>query len=94
MDQLHQQPGAVDRALSELNQQHHNIARLRDQRIDHTKPFTYLAELDHHPWLGEPQWRLETLDQCLQDYQRDSQRLCELDRQPARACAASETFGA
>lgn len=81
VDRLRQQLGEVERAVLALNQQHHTIARLRDQRIDHAKPFTYLAELDHHPWLGESEWRLETLDKRLRDYQHDGQRICELDRQ-------------
>ena len=80
-DRLRQQLGELDQTLSELERQHQGIARMREQRIDHCEPFTWLADLDHLPWLGEGEWSLDTLAEKLQIWLGDCQRLVELDRQ-------------
>lgn len=73
LDDVHQQQRA-------LNDEHQTIERLRNQRADQAEEFSYLSELPHHPWLGEPEWSLDQLAERLQSYQRDSQQLQQLNR--------------
>ncbi len=77
---LIQQLNEVSLEQSQLQQQHQQIERARNQRGDSGEPFSYLDQLDHHPWLGEPDWPLEQLAERLQSYQRDCRQLLELDR--------------
>ena len=79
-DRLRERLNEVTRAQTQLSQQHERIDRARHQRGDTGEPFTYLAELDHHVWLGETDWSLDELADRLQTYQGDCRQLLDLDR--------------
>jgi len=82
---------AEDRAT--LDNRHKAIDRMRHQRGDEAEPFTYLDQLDHHPWLGEPDWSLDDLANRLQQYQRDCRDLLDLDRDLHRILAELHAGG-
>ena len=65
--------------LESLKQQHRQIEQRRNQRIDHEGQFTWLADLPHRPWLGQPEFSLGQLSERLQTYQADCRQLLELD---------------
>ncbi len=65
--------------LESLRHQHRQIDQRRNQRIDHESPFTWLADLPHHPWLAQPGFALDQLAERLQTYQADCRQLRELD---------------
>ncbi len=76
---LDQQRQQRQQDLETLKQQHRQIEQRRNQRIDHEGPFTWLADLPHHPWLAQPEFALEQLADRLQTYQADCRQLPELD---------------
>ncbi|MGM0632745.1 MAG: hypothetical protein ACQETO_06170, partial [Pseudomonadota bacterium] len=80
-DQLRQALHDVQRQQNLLDDRNRQIARIREARGDDGEPFSYLADLDHQPWLGEPEWSLDDLAARLSEYQQDCRRLLELDRQ-------------
>ncbi|BBF66452.1 hypothetical protein [Acidithiobacillus ferridurans] len=67
--------------LATLQQQHRLIELRRNQRLDHGGPFTWLADLPHHPWLAQPEFALEQLAERLQTYLADCRELLDLDEQ-------------
>ncbi|MCH8552621.1 MAG: hypothetical protein LAT62_11830 [Natronospirillum sp.] len=80
-EQLRQALYDVQQQQNRLDDKHRQIARIREQRGDDGEPFTFLADLDHQPWLGEPDWSLEELADKLGEYQQGCRRLLDLDRQ-------------
>lgn len=76
---LDQQRQQRQQDLETLKQQHRQIEQRRNQRIDHEGPFTWLADLPHHPWLAQPEFALDQLAERLQTYQTDCRQLLELD---------------
>lgn len=78
---LDRQRQQLQQALLAVQQQHRQIEQRRNQRLDHESPFTWLAELPHHPWLAQPELALEQLAERLQTYQTDCRQLLELDEQ-------------
>lgn len=79
-DRLRERLNEVGRAQAQLNQQHERIEKARHQRGDSGEPFSYLVDLDHYVWLGEPDWSLDDLADRLQAYQGDCRQLLDLDR--------------
>lgn len=67
--------------LDTLQQQHRQIEQRRNQRQDHEAPFTWLADLPHHPWLAQPAFALDQLSEQLQGYLGDCRQLLHLDDQ-------------
>jgi hypothetical protein len=63
-----------------LSHKHQRIDGLRNRRIDTEPRFGYLADLPHHPWLGDTSIALENLADGLEEYQRLCQQLIGLDR--------------
>lgn len=80
-EQLRQALYDVQQQQNRLNDKHRQIARIREARGDDGEPFSYLADLDHQPWLGEPDWSLDDLADKLSEYQQGCRRLLDLDRQ-------------
>ena len=80
-EQLRQALYDVRQQQHRLDEKSRQIARIREARGDDGEPFSYLADLDHQPWLGEPEWSLEELADKLSEYQQGCRRLLELDRQ-------------
>lgn len=80
-EQLREALYEVQQQANRLDEKQRRIARLREARGDDDEVFSYLADLEHHPWLGETEWSLEDLADRLGDYQNDCRRLLELDRQ-------------
>ncbi|MEX1198284.1 MAG: hypothetical protein WEB57_10545 [Pseudohongiellaceae bacterium] len=80
-EQLRKELYDVQQQQNRLSDKNHRIARVRDARGDDGEPFSYLADLDHQPWLGEPEWSLDDLADRLDEYQRDCRRLLELGSQ-------------
>ncbi len=64
-----------------LEDSHHEIDRIRQNRGDNDEQFNWLEDLPHTPWVGDPELPLERLVETLRQYQRDCQRLKELDRE-------------
>ncbi|MFY0664100.1 MAG: hypothetical protein JXQ97_05715 [Natronospirillum sp.] len=78
-EQLQTQLSAVHRKQDRLQQDHRTISQLRDHRADTLDEYQYLSELPHHKWLGEADWPLSELSECLQQYQRDCRALQQLN---------------
>jgi hypothetical protein len=76
LDQRRQQ---LQQELASLRQQHRQIEQRRNLRQDHEGQFAWLADLPHHPWLGQPQFALDELAERLQTYLSDCRRLKDLD---------------
>lgn len=76
---LGRQQQQLQQDLLSLQQQHRQIEQRRNQRQDHEGQFTWLAELPHHPWLGQPEFALEELAERLQTYLSDCRRLMDVD---------------
>ncbi|MYZ52269.1 hypothetical protein [Malikia spinosa] len=76
---LDQQRQQLQQGLSSLVQQHRQIEQRRNLRQDQEGQFVWLAELPHHPWLGQPQFELDELAERLQTYLSDCRRLKDLD---------------
>jgi len=76
---LDEQRQHTQQSLETLKQQHRQIEHRRNQRIDQEGSFAWLANLPHHPWLGQPEFALEQLAERLQTYQGDCRQLLELD---------------
>jgi len=79
-EQLREALHGVQKQKNQLDDKNHQIARIREARGDDGEPFSYLADLDHQPWLGEPEWSLEDLADRLSNYQQDCRRLLDLGR--------------
>ncbi|MEZ5592744.1 MAG: hypothetical protein R3F53_19400 [Gammaproteobacteria bacterium] len=92
-EQLREQFNTLGKAQSRLEQQQLSIEQARRQRSDSGEPFSYLAQLDHQPWLGEPEWTLDELADKLQIYQRDCRQLRELDNALQHGLAALHAGG-
>lgn len=65
--------------LESLKQQHRQVEQRRNQRIDHDSPFTWLADLPHHPWLAQPEFPIDQLSERLQTFLTDCRQLLDLD---------------
>jgi len=65
--------------LDQLQLRHRQIEQRRNQRQDHEGQFSWLAELPHQPWLGQPEFVLDDLADHLQTYLADCRRLGDLD---------------
>ncbi len=76
LDERRQQ---LQQGQSSLVQQHRQIEQRRNMRQDHEGQFAWLAELPHHPWLGQPKFELDELAERLQTYLSDCRRLKDLD---------------
>jgi len=63
-----------------LDAAHQEIDRIRQNRGDTDEQFSWLADLPHTPWVGDPELPLDQIAQTLRDYQRDCYQLKELDR--------------
>lgn len=92
-ERLRNQLDDVHRQQRALNDAHQTIERLRNQRADQADEFSYLNELPHHPWLGEPEWALDQLAERLQSYQRDCQQLQQLNRDLRAGLAELHSHG-
>lgn len=90
---LDQQRQQRQQDLETLKQQHRQIEQRRNQRIDQEGPFTWLADLPHHPWLAQPEFALEQLAERLQTYQADCRQLLELDELIRRLLGEIHTGG-
>jgi hypothetical protein len=78
---LDQQRQQTQKDLDLLAQQHRQIEKNRNQRIDQEGPFTWLPDLPHHPWLAQPDFTLDQLADRLQTYQADCRQLLDLEDQ-------------
>lgn len=76
LDERRQQ---LQQGQSSLVQQHRQIEQRRNMRQDHEGQFVWLADLPHHPWLGQPKLELDELAERLQTYLSDCRRLKDLD---------------
>jgi len=63
-----------------LEAAHQEIDRIRQNRGDTDEQFNWLEDLPHTPWVGDPELPLDRLAETLREYQRDCQRLKDLDR--------------
>jgi hypothetical protein len=90
---LDQQRQQLQQNLAALQQQHRKIEQRRTQRLDHQAPFTWLAELPHHPWLAQPDFALEQLADRLQTYLVDCRDLLNLDEQIRHLLGEIHTSG-
>ncbi|MDO9477885.1 MAG: hypothetical protein Q7L07_14335 [Pseudohongiella sp.] len=77
---LRQELLGVQQQQSRLDDKNRQIIRMREARSDESESFSYLADLDHYPWVGESPWSLEDLAEKLSEYQQNCRRLLELDR--------------
>ncbi|TIC80353.1 hypothetical protein E5K04_12320 [Crenobacter intestini] len=73
------QQQALQQALQSLEQQHRQIERLRNQRVDQQEQFNWLDALPHIPCLAEPGFELDELAERLQVYLTDCRKLLEQD---------------
>lgn len=80
-DQLRQQREQLSLDMNRLAADHDKIDHLRRQRRDLAEEYNYLADMPHHPWLGEGEWSLDQLAQRMETFQRDCQRLEQLNRE-------------
>lgn len=92
-ERLRDQLDAVFQQQRSLNEAHQTIERLRNQRADQADEFSYLNDLPHHPWLGEPDWPQDQLAEYLQSYQHDCQQLQRLDRDLRAGLAELHSHG-
>jgi hypothetical protein len=76
---LDHQRQQLQQDLQALQQQHRQIDQRRNQRQDHEGLIVWLAELPHHPWLGQPEFALDELAERLHTYISDCRRLRDLD---------------
>jgi len=90
---LDQQRQQRQHDLSALHQQHRQIEQRRNQRLDHQEPFTWLADLPHHPWLAQPPFALEQMAERLQTYLADCRQLLDLDEQIRHLLSEIHTGG-
>lgn len=90
---LDQRRNQRQQQLESLKQQHRQVEQRRNQRIDHEGPFTWLANLPHHPWLAQPEFAPNQLPERLQTYQADCRQLLELDELIRRLLGEIHTGG-
>ena len=92
-EMLRQQRQHYAEMLSQLQAKNQIISKYRDNRGDQNRHFEYLAEQAHHPWLAEPEWKLENLAEQLNSYQSDCRQLQELDSELQRLLAIVRSGG-
>lgn len=80
-------------ALSELERQHQQVSRLRDQRLDAREPFLSMADQPHEPWLEATEVTPDSLAQRLEEHQQDCNRIMTLDREIHQTLMALHTGG-
>ncbi len=90
LDQRRQQ---LQHDQASLHQQHRQIEQRRNLRLDHEGQFAWLADLPHHPWLGQPQFALDELAERLQTYLSDCRRLKDLDERIRHLLSEIRTGG-
>ncbi|ANG65175.1 hypothetical protein A8C75_09020 [Marinobacterium aestuarii] len=78
-EQLRMQLDEVIRQQNRLEHDHRVIEQLRNHRADTAEEYSYVADMPHHPWLGETEWPLEQLAERLQTYQHDCKQLQQLN---------------
>ncbi|MDM5064990.1 hypothetical protein OB934_19600 [Aeromonas salmonicida] len=79
-EQLQNKINALTQEQDKLAWRHTRIEAERSRREDLGPMFSNLKDRPHHPWLGEPEWTLDHLDERLQNYQADCRQLQELHR--------------
>lgn len=92
-EMLRQQRQHYAEMLSQLQAKNQIISKYRDNRGDQNRHFEHLAEQAHHPWLAEPEWKLENLAEQLNSYQSDCRQLQELDSELQRLLAIVRSGG-
>ena len=90
---LGKQHRQIQEDLLSLQQQHRQIEQRRNQRQDQEGQFAWLADLPHHPWLGQAEFALEQLADYLQTYLSDCRRLHDLDDKIRHLLGAVHTGG-
>lgn len=79
-EQYRQRMIEIDGQLRRLKESHASIDQNRNKRLDGSDAFHYLYQLEHTPWLAEPEWPLEKLPENLKAYRFDCSRLLDFNR--------------
>ena len=77
--QLRDEAAAVQKRMTELDNDHRQIVHLRERRGDDDPLFGSLAEMPHHPWMGSDEIELAGLAVALDAYQTDCRKLISLE---------------
>ena len=78
-EELNQKVLQLQQAGVTLQKQHQQIEGYRTQRQDMEGSLTWLADLQHKPWLAQQEFELEELPERLKTYLLDCRKLKELD---------------
>lgn len=91
--QLQQNLNQQQYELSQLQAADKSIQNLKNQRLDLSEEFAYLADLPHQEWLAEADWSLNDFAEKLKQYQNDCTLLQQLNDSLSSGLRQLHSFG-